>query len=148
MLEDRLRAHWLVSQCMVVGDDQPFIAALVTIDADSFPAWKKQAGKPESATVADLVDDPDLVAEVQKAVDEANKAVSKAESIRKFAILPGGLDRGGRPADPVAEAQAQRRHEGVRRRGGRAVRLTSAERGSARTSPRDDAHGPRTTMRA
>ena len=88
VLEDRLRANWLVSQCMVVGDAQPFIAALVTIDPESFPAWKKQAGKPDAASVADLSTDPDLVAEIQKAVDDANKAVSKAESIRKFTILP------------------------------------------------------------
>ena len=90
VLEDRLRANWLVSQCMVVGDNKPFIACLVTIDPESFPAWKKQAGKPESATVADLVDDPDLTAAIQSAVDEANKAVSHAEAIKKFHIL--GVD--------------------------------------------------------
>ncbi|MEZ5115522.1 MAG: long-chain fatty acid--CoA ligase [Candidatus Nanopelagicales bacterium] len=87
VLEDRLRANWLVSQCMVVGDAQPFIACLVTIDPDSFPQWKKQKGKPESATVADLVNDPDLVADIQEAVDQANKAVSNAEAIKKFRIL-------------------------------------------------------------
>jgi long-chain acyl-CoA synthetase len=87
VLEDRLRANYLVSQCMVVGDGQPFIAALVTIDPESFPAWLKQAGKPESMTIAEAVKDPDLIATIQGAVDEANKAVSKAESIRKFAIL-------------------------------------------------------------
>jgi long-chain acyl-CoA synthetase len=70
----------------VVGDGQPFIAALVTIDEEAFPAWAEQHGK--SGKVADLVDDEDLRAEVQAAVDEANKAVSKAESIRKFAVLP------------------------------------------------------------
>jgi long-chain acyl-CoA synthetase len=88
VLEDRLRAHNLVSQCMVVGDGQPFIAALVTIDTDSFPAWAEARGKSGDVSVADLVDDPDLRAEVQKAVDDANKAVSQAESIRKFVILP------------------------------------------------------------
>ncbi|MCW2524908.1 MAG: AMP-dependent synthetase and ligase, partial [Frankiales bacterium] len=88
VLEDRVRAHWLVSQCLVVGDQQPFVAALITIDAESFPAWLKQAGKPESATVADLVADPDLHAEIQHAVDDANKAVSKAEAIKKFTLLP------------------------------------------------------------
>ena len=87
VLEDRLRAHALVDQCLVVGDGQPFIGALVTIDRDTFPAWAEQHGK--SSDVADLLDDPDLVAAVQDAVDDANKAVSKAESIRKFAILPG-----------------------------------------------------------
>ena len=88
VLEDRLRANWLVSQCMVVGDAQPFIAALVTIDPESFPGWLKQAGKPESSTIESMTTDPDLVAEIQKAVDEANKAVSNAEAIKKFTILP------------------------------------------------------------
>jgi long-chain acyl-CoA synthetase len=87
VLEDRLRANWLVSQCMVVGDAQPFIAALVTIDPESFPGWLKQAGKPEGSTIASMTNDPDLVAEIQKAVDEANKAVSNAEAIKKFTIL-------------------------------------------------------------
>jgi len=86
VLEDRLRAHALVSQCMVVGDGQPFIAALVTIDPDSFPAWAEANGK--KGSVEDLVDDPDLRAEVEQAVEDANKAVSKAEAIRKFTILP------------------------------------------------------------
>ena len=88
VLEDRLRANWLVSQCMVVGDQQPFIAALVTIDPESFPGWLKQAGKPEGSTIESMITDPDLVAEIQKAVDEANKAVSNAEAVKKFTILP------------------------------------------------------------
>ncbi|KQW53377.1 long-chain fatty acid--CoA ligase [Nocardioides sp. Root1257] len=85
VLEDRLRGHLLVDQCIVVGDGQPFIAALVTLDRDSVPVWAEQHGK--SANIADLVDDPDLRAEVEAAVEDANKAVSKAESIRKFTIL-------------------------------------------------------------
>jgi long-chain acyl-CoA synthetase len=85
VLEDRLRAHHLVSQCMVVGDGQPFIAALVTIDPEAFPRWAEQHGK--SGDVADHTEDPDLMAEIESAVEEANKAVSKAESIRKFSIL-------------------------------------------------------------
>jgi long-chain acyl-CoA synthetase len=87
VLEDRLRAHPLVSQCMVVGDNQPFIAALVTIDPDMLKGWIAANNK-VGATVESLVNDPDLNAVIQTAVDEANKAVSKAESIRKFAILP------------------------------------------------------------
>lgn len=86
VLEDRVRAHALVSQCLVVGDGRPFIGALVTIDDEAFPAWAEQHGK--SGTVADNIDDPDLRAEVETAIEEANKAVSKAESIRKFTILP------------------------------------------------------------
>ncbi|HVK28386.1 MAG TPA: AMP-dependent synthetase/ligase [Nocardioides sp.] len=86
VLEDRVRASALVSQCLVVGDGQPFIGALVTIDEEAFPAWAEQHGK--TGKVADHVDDEDLRAEIQIAIDEANKAVSKAESIRKFTILP------------------------------------------------------------
>ena len=85
--EDRLRSHWIVSQCMVVGDSRPYIAALVTIDPESFPVWKSEHHKDESASIADLVDDPDLRSSVQHAVDDANKAVSQAESIRRFRIL-------------------------------------------------------------
>jgi long-chain acyl-CoA synthetase len=87
LLEDRLRSHLLVSQCMVVGDGKPLIGALITVDAEAFGPWKEQAGKPADATVADLREDPDLVAAVQVAIDDANKAVSRAESIRKFRIL-------------------------------------------------------------
>ena len=87
VLEDRLRAHPLVSQCVVVGDNQPFIAALVTIDADALKVWVTN-NKKDGASINDLINDPDLIAVVQTAVDEANKAVSKAESIRKFTILP------------------------------------------------------------
>ena len=88
VLEDRLRAHPLISQCMVVGDGRPFVACLITLDAEALEHWKQQHGKPASATAAELADDPDLRAEIQAAVDDANKAVSRAESIRKFTILP------------------------------------------------------------
>ena len=87
VLEDRLRAHWLVSQCVVVGDARPYIAALVAGDAEAFAQWKTDNGKPETATIAELRDDPALRAEIQAAVDDANKAVSHAEAIKKFAIL-------------------------------------------------------------
>jgi len=86
-LEDRLRAHALVDQCLVVGDGQPFIAALVTLDREAVASWAQTRGK--TSKVEDLVDDADLRAEIEGAVEEANKAVSKAESIRKFRILPG-----------------------------------------------------------
>ena len=87
VLEDRLRAHPLISQCMVVGDNQPYIAALITLDQDALKGWIA-ANKKEGATIAELTKDPDLIAVIQTAVDEANKAVSRAESIRKFTILP------------------------------------------------------------
>ncbi|OMB85588.1 AMP-dependent synthetase/ligase [Mycolicibacterium conceptionense] len=88
LLEDRLRAHPLISQAMAVGDQQPFIAALITIDPEAFPGWKQRNGKDAAASVGDLADDPDLLAEIDLAVKEANQAVSHAESIRKFRILP------------------------------------------------------------
>ncbi|MEI6294640.1 MAG: AMP-dependent synthetase/ligase [Actinomycetes bacterium] len=87
VLEDRLRAHPLISQCMVVGDNQPFIAALITLDPDSMKSWAK-SNKKAGAAIADLTQDSSLRDVIQTAVDEANKAVSRAESIRKFTILP------------------------------------------------------------
>ena len=87
VLEDRLRSHGLISQCMVVGDGKPFVAALITLDPEAFELWKERHGKPADATIAALRDDPDLIAAVQTAVDDANRAVSRAESIRKFRIL-------------------------------------------------------------
>jgi long-chain acyl-CoA synthetase len=87
VLEDRLRSHPLISQCMVVGDNKPFIAALITIDPDAIKPWAV-ANKKEGASIADLAKDSTLQAVIQTAVDETNKAVSRAESIRKFIILP------------------------------------------------------------
>jgi long-chain acyl-CoA synthetase len=98
VLEDRVRAHALVSQCLVVGDGQPFIAALVTIDPEAFPDWASVHEK--AGDVAAYVDDPDLRAEVQRAVDEANASVSRAESIRKFVILPGDWTEEGGQLTP------------------------------------------------
>ena len=94
VLEDRLRAHPLVSQCMVVGDNQPFIASLITIDQDMLKGWVAANNK-SGATLDTLRNDPDLIAVIQTAVDEANKAVSKAESIRKFTILPNDFTIAG-----------------------------------------------------
>lgn len=85
LLEERLRAHPLVAQALVVGDGRPYIAALLTLDRDGFASWKVASGR--SGSVADLVDDPELRAEAQKGVDAANEAVSQAESVRKFVLL-------------------------------------------------------------
>ncbi|MGH3674866.1 MAG: AMP-dependent synthetase/ligase [Mycobacterium sp.] len=88
VLEDQLRAHPLISQAMCVGDDKPFVAALITIDPEAFEGWKERNAKDADASVGDLANDPDLVAEIELAVKGANEAVSKAEAIRKFRILP------------------------------------------------------------
>ncbi|AZQ71217.1 AMP-dependent synthetase/ligase [Streptomyces abikoensis] len=88
VIEDRVRAHALIAECMVVGDGRPFVGALVTLDEDFLPRWLEQHGKPAGLTAAELADDPELLADVQKAVDDGNAAVSKAESVRKFRVLP------------------------------------------------------------
>jgi len=89
VLEDRLRSHALVSQAMVVGDGRPYIGALITLDPETLGPWKARHGKPAGATSVSLREDADLLAEVQAAVDDANRAVSRAESIRRFRILDG-----------------------------------------------------------
>ncbi|HZB20208.1 MAG TPA: AMP-dependent synthetase/ligase [Blastococcus sp.] len=88
VLEDKIRAHPLVSQCMVVGDSRPFIGCLITLDVEALPAWLEGKGRPGDTPMTDLVGDPEVLAEIQAAVDAANKQVSKAESIRSFEILP------------------------------------------------------------
>lgn len=85
-LEDRLRAFPLISQCMVVGDGRPFVAALVTLDEEMLPVWAQSHGL-EGLTVEQAREHELVRAEVQRAVDEANTSVSRAESIRKFTIL-------------------------------------------------------------
>ena len=99
-LEDTLKANAVISQAMVVGDQRPFIGALVTIDEEFFPTWKSQHGKPSGASVADLANDQDLRAEVQIAVDQANKAVSHAEAIKKFTILANDFTEAGGEITP------------------------------------------------
>jgi long-chain acyl-CoA synthetase len=86
VLEDHLRAHPLISQCIVVGDQRPFIGCLITLDAEMLPTWLSNHGKP-AMSVPEAAADPDIKAELQRAVDAANAQVSKAESIRKFDIL-------------------------------------------------------------
>jgi long-chain acyl-CoA synthetase len=87
VIEDRIRAHSLVAECMVVGDGRPFIGALVTLDEEFLPRWAEQHAKPAGSTAADLREDPDLLAAVQQAVDDGNAAVSKAEAVKKFRVL-------------------------------------------------------------
>jgi long-chain acyl-CoA synthetase len=101
VLEDRLRAHWLISECLVVGDAKPYIAVLVALDRETFSQWKADTGQPENATVSDMRDHPGLRAEVQAAVDNANKAVSRAEAIRKFTILSDDFTEAGGQLTPT-----------------------------------------------
>jgi long-chain acyl-CoA synthetase len=86
VLEDHLRAHPLISQCIVVGDQRPFIGCLITLDAEMLPTWLSNHGKP-ALSLTEAAADPQVRAELQRAVDAANAQVSKAESIRKFEVL-------------------------------------------------------------
>jgi long-chain acyl-CoA synthetase len=114
VLEDGMRANPLVSQVMVVGDNRPFIAALVTIDEEAWPAWAEANGL-AGRTVAEARDEPALVAEITAAMEDANKAVSKAEAIKKFVILPADWSEAGGELTPslkikrhvVAQAYAE-----------------------------------------
>jgi long-chain acyl-CoA synthetase len=87
-LEDPIRANPLVSQVVVVGDKQPFIAALITLDMEMLPTWLANNGEKKEMTLAEATTNPAVLAEIQRAVDHANTKVSRAESIRKFVVLP------------------------------------------------------------
>jgi long-chain acyl-CoA synthetase len=87
VIEDRIRAHGIVGEVIVVGDDKPFVGCLVTVDVEHFPTWKQLHGKPIDATIGDLATDVDLLAAIQAAIDDGNRAVSQAEAVRKFRIL-------------------------------------------------------------
>ncbi|MEU2035711.1 AMP-dependent synthetase/ligase [Nocardia amamiensis] len=87
LLEDSLRAHPLISQVMVVGDGQPFIGALITLDPETLPGWKDRHDLPADTPIEKLIENPELIAEVDAAVAETNKKVSNAEQIKKIRLL-------------------------------------------------------------
>ncbi|MYV57577.1 AMP-dependent synthetase/ligase [Streptomyces sp. SID3212] len=100
VIEDRIRAHALVAECMVVGDGRPFVGALITLDEEFLARWATERGKPAGSTAATLRLDAELLAEIQGAVDEGNAAVSKAESVRKFRILSSQFTEAGGHVTP------------------------------------------------
>ena len=87
-LEDPIRAHTIIGQVVVVGDQKPFISALITLDPEMLPLWLNNNGEDATMTLEEAARNPKVLAEVQSAIDEGNKYVSRAESIRKFVILP------------------------------------------------------------
>lgn len=91
VLEDPIRANPLVGQVIVVGDQKPFISALITLDPEMLPVWLANNGQPATLTLAEAAQNPAVLAEIQRAVDEANSTVSRAESIRKFVVLSHDL---------------------------------------------------------
>lgn len=106
LLEDRIRAHPLVSQCMVVGDRRPYVAALVTLDVEAATAWAHRSGRP--AGVAGLAYDPDLRDEIQTAVNAANQAVTRAEAVRRFVVLTSEWTEAGGHLTPNLELRRAR----------------------------------------
>ncbi|MEV3991945.1 AMP-dependent synthetase/ligase [Streptomyces sp. NPDC049837] len=126
-LEDWLRAHPLVAQCMVVGDNRPYVTALITLDPDGLAHWRRMRKK-DDVPLRDLVTDEDLNAALQRAVDEANRLVSRAESIRRFRVLAADfteesghltpslkLKRAAIARDFTADIEALYEDEGARR---------------------------------
>ncbi|MEV0119100.1 AMP-dependent synthetase/ligase [Streptomyces sp. NPDC050844] len=89
ILEDRLRSRAPVGQCIVVGDNRSYVAAVVTLDPEAVEHWLSVRKRPKDTPLAELCRDPKMIAEVQKAVDYANAAVSRAESVRRFVIVEG-----------------------------------------------------------
>ena len=118
VLEDRLRAHPLISQCLVVGDGKPFIGLLVTLDEEALTRWKLNRNIPEDKSVADLAMDPSLRAEIQDAVNTVNSTVSQAEGIRKFYILDRDLTEEENELTPTMKVKrnivAQRYADAIR----------------------------------
>jgi long-chain acyl-CoA synthetase len=104
-LEDQLRRHWLIDQCVLVGDRRPYIAALITLDPDGLVHWLLTHGRPADTTVAQVRDDPELRSAVQTAVDAVNRTVSRAEAIKRFRILAGPFTIG----DELTPTQKVRR---------------------------------------
>ena len=86
-LEDTIRANALVSQCVVVGDQRPFISALITLDEEALPGWLERHDLPAGTTMAEAANHPAVRAEIQALVDSANESVSQAEAIKVFRIV-------------------------------------------------------------
>ncbi|ALE05454.1 long-chain fatty acid--CoA ligase [Arthrobacter sp. ERGS1:01] len=115
-LEDQIRADAIVSQCLVIGDNRPFIAAIVTLDEDALPQWGKHHGLPEGISVADAAQHPSVLAAVQGAIDKANESVSHAEAIKAFRIVDTDFTEGSghlTPSLKVKRAQVLKDFDAV-----------------------------------
>jgi len=116
LLEDQIRADAIVSQCLVIGDNRPFIAALVTLDEDALPQWGRHHKLPEGITVAEAAKHPTVVAAVQAAIDKANSSVSHAEAIKSFRIVATDFTEGSghlTPSMKVKRAQVLKDFDAV-----------------------------------
>ena len=116
LLEDQIRADALVSQVLVVGDNRPFIGALVTLDEEALPGWLQRHGLPAETTVAEAADNDTVRAAVQELINNANQSVSQAEAIKSFRIVPRDFTEASghlTPSMKVKRAQVMKDFESV-----------------------------------
>ena len=116
LLEDQIRADALVSQVLVVGDNRPFIGALVTLDEEALPGWLQRHGLPASTTVVEAAENPAVKAAVQELINHANQSVSQAEAIKSFRIVPSDFTEASghlTPSRKVKRAQVMKDFENV-----------------------------------
>lgn len=116
LLEDQIRADALVSQVLVVGDNRPFIGALVTLDEEALPGWLQRHGLPASTTLAEATAHPAVKAAVQELINHANQSVSQAEAIKSFRIVPSDFTEASghlTPSMKVKRAQVMKDFESV-----------------------------------
>ncbi|MDR7084034.1 long-chain acyl-CoA synthetase [Arthrobacter ginsengisoli] len=116
LLEDQIRADALVSQVLVVGDNRPFIGALVTLDEEALPGWLHRHGLPASTTIAEATDNAVVKAAVQELINGANQSVSQAEAIKAFRIVPADFTEASghlTPSMKVKRAQVMKDFENV-----------------------------------
>ncbi|NKX54963.1 AMP-dependent synthetase/ligase [Arthrobacter mobilis] len=116
ILEDRIRANALVSQCVVVGDQRPFISALISLDEEALPGWLERHGLPAGTSVADAATLAPVLAELQALVDEANQSVSQAEAIKAFRVVPADFTEASghlTPSLKIKRAQVLQDYAGV-----------------------------------
>lgn len=107
LLEERLREHWLISQTLVVGDARPYIAALLTLDETALAGWKAQHGNPTDEELGALLTTGELHSTLQEAVDHANGAVSHAEGIKRWLVLPHEFTQDGGELTPTLKVRRQ-----------------------------------------
>ena len=116
VLEDQIRADALVSQVLVVGDNRPFIGALVTLDQEALPGWLQRHSLPADTSLADAAANPVVKAAVQDLITAANASVSQAEAIKSFRIVPADFTEASghlTPSMKVKRAQVMKDFENV-----------------------------------
>ncbi|MFC9353923.1 AMP-dependent synthetase/ligase [Arthrobacter sp. NPDC057013] len=116
LLEDQIRADALVSQVLVVGDNRPFIGALVTLDEEALPGWLQRHGLPADTSLGDAAGNAEVKAAVQELINQANQSVSQAEAIKSFRIVPSDFTEASghlTPSMKVKRAQVMKDFEGV-----------------------------------